>query len=76
MAGAEAVPFEWSADATTAFRRAREVAGLNGLVLVAGSHYLVGELMPAAHFDTGTGWKKWGQNLSWTEIRRMSRLPR
>jgi dihydrofolate synthase/folylpolyglutamate synthase len=73
MAGA--VPFEWSANATTAFRRASEMAGPDGLVLVAGSHYLVGELMPAAHFDTGMGWKKWVQNLSWTEIRRMSQIP-
>jgi len=76
MARAQSVPFEWCADASAALQRAKAWAGSDGLVLVVGSHYLVGEVMQPTHFDTCAGRKRWVQDLSWTEIHRASQVSR
>jgi dihydrofolate synthase/folylpolyglutamate synthase len=75
MALAQKVPFEWHANARIAFRRARACAGSGGLVLIVGSHYLVGELMRPPHIDLPAGGKSVARDLAWTEICRLSRLP-
>jgi folylpolyglutamate synthase/dihydropteroate synthase len=40
-------PFTWAQSASAAMDRACELAGRDGLVLVTGSHYLVGAVIPA-----------------------------
>jgi dihydrofolate synthase / folylpolyglutamate synthase len=75
MARTRSVPFEWLADAPTALRRVKECAGADGLVLVVGSHYLVGELLRSSEIDPPSGRVRRVQGLSWSEICRASRPP-
>ncbi len=72
LARQETVPFVWYPDAAMALRRAKEMAGPNGIILVVGSHYLVGELLPpgpvTAHWKGGMT----SQRLNWAAILRRS----
>jgi hypothetical protein len=42
------LPFVWEETPRQAFSRARQLAGPDGIVLVTGSHFLIGEIIPAA----------------------------
>ncbi len=73
MAHASSAPFEWCSDAQAALRRALIEAGGDGLVLVVGSHYLVGDLIRPEHFDRVPAKSRQIQELTWAGILRMAR---
>jgi len=76
MADAQSVPFDWRDNAAAALRHAKALTGREGLVLVTGSHYLVGDVMPPLNFDNRHSRRAMVQNLSWAEICRASRVLR
>ncbi|MBI5867719.1 MAG: bifunctional folylpolyglutamate synthase/dihydrofolate synthase [candidate division Zixibacteria bacterium] len=76
MAHASSVLFEWCSDAPAALRLAQIAAGSNGLVLVVGSHYLVGDVIRPEHFDKVPAGSRQIQELPWAGILRMAQTCR
>lgn len=68
-------PFEWNDTPEDGYRRARELAGRDGLCLVAGSHYLVGDLIPASLVASPSPSGAPIQELGWQDILASLRMP-
>jgi dihydrofolate synthase/folylpolyglutamate synthase len=75
MASRSGIPFEWAATAADGYRRAKKLAGPDGICLVAGSHYLVGEVIPASLVASPVHVAAPVQNLRWQEILESVRMP-
>jgi len=75
LARKEGIPFEWYNTPMEGYRRARALAGPDGLCLVAGSHYLVGDIMPAAWITSRPPGESPIQRLKWDDILAALRLP-
>ena len=68
LALASGTPFQWAETAAAGFRRAKELAGRDGVCVVAGSHYLVGEVIPAKAVTSPAPVASPLQFLSWDSI--------
>ncbi|HSH00663.1 MAG TPA: folylpolyglutamate synthase/dihydrofolate synthase family protein [candidate division Zixibacteria bacterium] len=53
LAGQAGVPFSWAASPRAAARLARRIAGVQGAVLVIGSHFLIGDIIRAEEITNG-----------------------
>ena len=69
------IPFEWYETPIAGYRRARALAGPDGLCLVAGSHYLVGDVIPAAWVAIQPLVKSPIQQLTWDDILASLKMP-
>lgn len=68
MAKSTATPFEWCASADEAFERAKRTAGSTEIVLVVGSHYLVGDLISSNQIEMPAAPARLEQDLAWKDI--------
>lgn len=75
MARKAKIPFEWYETPAEGYRRARALAGPDGIGLIAGSHYLVGDVIPAAWVGSQPPMHAPTQKLSWNDIRASLKTP-
>ena len=75
LAHRSGIPFEWCETPKAGYRRARDLAGPDGLCLVAGSHYLVGEVIPPSTVAAEPRTSAPIQTLGWNDILAALKMP-